>query len=245
VTLSFVNQSSPFSKPEKRIRILNPISETANELRNSLIPGLLESIDLNLRHRIRDVRLFEIGHTFHQDGEKTKLGIAVIADYQELKGIVEGAIVALQYPRPEIKDGKIFVSNIELGEINQHDLEGSTVHTSELSLSDLIQIPKTKTKYKPIIPYPPIERDLTFVIDEQIPYWKMEDVFKQLAFLEIRSFKLIDRYKGKNTEPGKINLTFRIIFQAENRTLLSEEVDALCAKIVAEFTRSFGAELRK
>ena len=245
VTLSFVNQSSPFIKPEKRIHILNPISETANELRESLIPGLLESIDLNLRHRNRDVRLFEIGHTFHPDGEKVKLGIAVISDYQDLKGIVEGALIALQYPKPEVKDGKIVVNETGLGEINQYDLEGNTIHTAELSLSDLIQIPKTKTKYKPIIPYPPIERDLTFVIDEQILYSKMEDVFKQLAIPEIRSFKLIDRYKGKNTEAGKVNLTFRIIFQSENRTLLSEEVDALCAKIVAEFARSFDAELRK
>jgi phenylalanyl-tRNA synthetase beta chain len=245
VTLSFVNQSSPFITPAKRIRLLNPISETANELRNSLIPGLLESIDLNLRHRNRDVRLFEIGHTFHPDGEKVKLGIAVISDYQDLKGIVEGTLISLQYSKPEVKDGKIFVNEIELGEINQYDIEGNTIHTAELSLSDLIQLPKTKTKYKPIIPYPPIERDITFVIDEQIPYSKMEDVFKQLAIQEIRSFKLIDRYQGKNTEPGKVNLTFRIIFQSENRTLLSEEVDALCAKIVTEFARSFGAELRK
>jgi phenylalanyl-tRNA synthetase beta chain len=245
VTLSFVNQSSPFVKSEKRIRILNPISETANELRNSLVPGLLESIDLNLRHRNRDVRLFEIGHTFHPAGEKVKLGIAMIGDYQDLKGIVEGALVALQYPTPEVKDGKIIVNEIQLGEINQYEIDGNTIHTCELSLSDLLEIPKTKTKYKPIIPYPPIERDLTFVINEQIQYSKMEDVFKQLAIAEIRSFKLIDRYQGKNTEPGKVNLTFRIIFQSENRTLLSEEVDALCAKIVTEFARSFDAELRK
>ncbi len=81
--LSFVNPSSPFIKPEKRIHILNPISETANELRSSLIPALLESIDLNLRHRNRDVRLFEVGNTFHPDGEKVKLGIAVISEYQD------------------------------------------------------------------------------------------------------------------------------------------------------------------
>jgi phenylalanyl-tRNA synthetase beta subunit len=73
----------------------------------------------------------------------------------------------------------------------------------------------------------------------------MENVFKQLSISEIRSVKLIDRYKGKSTEAGKVNLTFRIIFQSETRTLLSEEVDALCAKIVTEFAKSFDAELRK
>ncbi len=68
------------------------------------------------------------------------------------------------------------VNETELGEINQYDLEGNTIHTAELSLSDLIQIPKTKQKYKPIIPYPSIERDLTLCCVMSIfciQKWKM------------------------------------------------------------------------
>lgn len=244
-TWSFVNPSSPFVGQEKRILILNPVSETENELRTSLIPGLLESIDLNLRHRNRDVRLFEIGRTFRTDGEKVMLGIALIGEYQDLKGILEGALQALRYPKPVVRAGRILVADVDMGEIRQTELEGNIVQTCELSLSDLIQIPKTKIKYKPIIPYPPIERDITFVIDETVLYSEMEDVFTRLGIPEIRSFKLFDRYKGKNTPPGKVNLTFRIVFQSENRTLLSAEVDALYAKIVAEFAKTFGTELRK
>jgi phenylalanyl-tRNA synthetase beta chain len=242
---SFVNPLSPFIDAGKRIRILNPISETANELRSSLIPGLLDAVDLNLRHRNREVHLYEIGRTFHQEGEKIRLGIVMIGEYQDLKGILESAFPALEYPRPQIQDGKIQLNNADLGKINEHEVEGYKVQAAELSLSDLIAIPKTKTTYKPIIAYPDVERDVTFIIDEKVTYSAMEDAIQKLKIPDLRSYKLIDRYIGKNTPEGKISVTFRFVFQSETRTLLSEEVDALYAKIVAEFAKVFGAELRK
>jgi phenylalanyl-tRNA synthetase beta chain len=230
---------------EKRVRILNPISETANELRSSLIPGLLDAVDLNLRHRNRDIRIYEIGRTFHKDGEKIRLGIVLTGEFQELKGILESALPALEYDRPVIQDGNIFLNDVALGKMSQHEVEGHSVQAAEISLSDLITIPKAKAVYKPIIPFPDIERDVTFIIDEKVPYSAMENVIKGLRLPDLRSYKLIDRYKGKNTPASKISLTFRFIFQSETRTLLSEEVDALCVKIVSEFERDFGAELRK
>ena len=242
---SFVNPLSQFIDNSKRIRILNPISEAAQELRSSLIPGLLDAVDLNLRHRSREIRLYEIGRTFHQDGEKNRLGIVMIGEYQDLKGILESALPALEYPRPTIQNGKIQVNNIDLGSITQHEIEGYTVQAAELSLSDLIKIPKIRKKYQPVIAYPDIERDVTFIIDEAVPYSAMQNTIERLQIPDLRSYKLIDRYKGKNTPDGKISLTFRFVFQSENRTLLSEEVDALYVKIVSDFAKDFGAELRK
>jgi phenylalanyl-tRNA synthetase beta chain len=244
-TYSFTNPLSPFMDNSKRIRILNPISETANELRSSLIPGLLDSVDFNLRHRAREIRLYEIGRTFHKDGEKIRIGIVIMGEYQDLKGILEGAFPALEYPKPVIQDGKVLVNNTELGKISQHEVEGHTVQAAELSLSDWIKIPKIKKTYQPIIAYPDIERDVTFIIDEKVPYSAMQNTIERLQIPDLRSYKLIDRYKGKNTPAGKISLTFRFVFQSENRTLLSEEVDVLYAKIVSDFAKEFGAELRK
>ncbi len=245
-TLSFVDATSAYAPIVKRIRIKNPISPIWDELRTSLIPGLLGSIERNLRYRSQEVRLFEIGRIFQEDrSEKVMVGIAIIGDYQDLKGILEGALAALQYPKPVIQSGRILLSDLDLGYIRPEVVEGNSVQTCELSLTDLIQIPKIKTTYKPIIVYPQVERDVTFVIDERVHYSWMLETVKRCEIPQLRSFKLIDRYKGKNAPPGKVNLTFRIVFQSENRTLLSAEVDALYAKIVAEFAKVFGAELRK
>jgi len=49
-------------------RVSNPISQDESVLRTSLIPGLLRSAALNFSRRSGDVRLFEIGKTFHPEG---------------------------------------------------------------------------------------------------------------------------------------------------------------------------------
>jgi phenylalanyl-tRNA synthetase beta chain len=242
-TYSFQEPSE--STTEKRIRIKNPISETASELRTSLLPDLFQSIEYNLHHRNEDVRLFEIGHVFFEAGEETALAIALIGEYPEIKGIVEGALEALQYERPNIIDGKISVQNESIGTINSTEIEGHLVQGCEIYLTDLIRVPRKELKYKPIIPYPFIERDASLILSETIPYSDLEKLIKGLHIEELRSYKLVDRYKGPNTPPGKISLTFRFLFQSENRTLTSEEVDRLYARIVDEFTKRFDAELRK
>lgn len=245
-TYSFKDPSDPSFVPEQeRIRIKNPISETASELRPTLIPSLTQSIEHNLRHRNEDVRLFEIGHVFFQTGEKTALGIAITGEYRDLKGIVENGLEALRYERPKILQGEILVRNQTIGTIQSTVLESHPVQTCEIYLSDLIPIPTVELKYKPIIPYPFVERDVSFILNENIPYSTFEETIAALQIQNLRSYRLIDSYKGPNTPTGKISLTFRFLFQSENRTLTSEEVDPLYARIVNEFTNRFGAELRK
>ncbi len=110
-TYSFVNPNLPFAPQEQRIRIINPVNENSAELRSSLIPNLMESVEYNLRHRNREVRAFEIGHVFLQNGEKTVVGIAILGEYRELKGILEAALPALHYPCPVFRKGKILVGD--------------------------------------------------------------------------------------------------------------------------------------
>jgi phenylalanyl-tRNA synthetase beta chain len=240
---SFTNSKATNENP---VRILNPISDGFATMRSSLIPGLLESIDYNLRHRSsNEIRLFEIGRVFSTAGEQTMLGIAMTGEYRDLKGILEGAFPAVRFPKPVIRSGRIIVNESDIGEIKQADIDGNEIQTCEFSLDKLIEIPRIETRYKPIIPYPYIERDVSFLLPESAPFASLEAKLMELNIPELRSYKLIDRYRGKTTPEGKISLTFRLVFQSENRTLLSEEVDALYARIVDEFGKIFGAELRK
>ena len=58
------------------VPIANPLSEKFAVLRPSLIPGLLDVLIHNRRREHRDIRLFEIGHTFTAAGGETA-GFAV------------------------------------------------------------------------------------------------------------------------------------------------------------------------
>ena len=48
----------------KQIEILNPISEEMSVMRQSLVPGLLQTISMNCNRQNRDLRLFEVGKVF-------------------------------------------------------------------------------------------------------------------------------------------------------------------------------------
>ncbi|MFH1113360.1 MAG: phenylalanine--tRNA ligase subunit beta [Pseudomonadota bacterium] len=70
VTMSFgSDQSADEFLPEEqgagRLALLNPLSEDNAVMRTSLIPGLLWALKRNLNFRSEDLRLYEIGKTFH------------------------------------------------------------------------------------------------------------------------------------------------------------------------------------
>ncbi len=56
----FVHSDAPES-----MALINPIAEPMARLRRSLLPGLVRTVDFNVRRGARDVRLFEVGSVFH------------------------------------------------------------------------------------------------------------------------------------------------------------------------------------
>ncbi|HJZ10616.1 MAG TPA: phenylalanine--tRNA ligase subunit beta, partial [Acidobacteriota bacterium] len=227
------------------LKLLNPISEAMMQLRSTMAPGLLDSIEYNLRHRNQEVRLFEIGRVFLPQGEKVALGIALLGEYRELKGIIESIMTALGYPQPLIQEGKIVVAGTPLGAISQMEVEGSPAQLCEMYLSDLILLPKQSKRYQPIIPFPFVERDISFFISDNVPYAEIEQALTAVGIADLRSITLADRYQGSNVPVGRVSLTMRLVFQSDTRTLTSEEVDILYEKIVNVLQSRFAIELRR
>lgn len=245
-TYSLINPASPYLyAAEGRFRLLNPISEAVSELRGAVVPGLLEAVEYNVRHRNHDVRLYEIGRVFRTEGEHIDLGLVVWGDYLELKGIVESVLPALDYPRPSFHGGEVLVDGRRIGWVGHAEVEGHTVQCCEIMIDELLKLPKRARTYEPIIPFPFVERDASLILDDSIPYSALEETIRSVQIPELRSYRLVDLYKGKNMPAGKASLTFRFIFQSDTRTLLSEEADALFAKLLDALAARHSAELRK
>ncbi|HEY9188257.1 MAG TPA: phenylalanine--tRNA ligase subunit beta [Ignavibacteria bacterium] len=68
---------------DKLVSILNPISQTMNTMRPSLIPGALQIIKRNINIGENNLRLFEIGNIFEKIGSGDKL-----EDYYERKSLM-------------------------------------------------------------------------------------------------------------------------------------------------------------
>ncbi|MGH8712369.1 MAG: phenylalanine--tRNA ligase subunit beta, partial [Casimicrobiaceae bacterium] len=73
VTFSFVSSATeallvPDAPADRApIRVLNPIASQLDAMRTTMMPGLLETLSINLRHKAPRARVFEIGRVFSRD----------------------------------------------------------------------------------------------------------------------------------------------------------------------------------
>ena len=81
VTYSFVDREweQDFCGNEEPIALANPIASHMSVMRSSLIPGLVASIEYNVRHKQDRVRLFEIGRCFEKQGAEYVQPIRIAA----------------------------------------------------------------------------------------------------------------------------------------------------------------------
>ena len=81
VTYSFVDREweQDFCGNEEPIALANPIASHMSVMRSSLIPGLVASIESNVRHKQDRVRVFEIGRCFEKKGAEYVQPIRIAA----------------------------------------------------------------------------------------------------------------------------------------------------------------------
>jgi phenylalanyl-tRNA synthetase beta chain len=60
-----------FNPDLPQVRILNPVSEELDIMRNSLAPSALAAVSHNLAHRVLDLRLFELGKVYFAGSDDT------------------------------------------------------------------------------------------------------------------------------------------------------------------------------
>jgi len=96
---------------------------------------------------------------------------------------------------------------------------------------------------KPLPRYPGASRDLAVVVDDAGPSAEIEALLRQGPL--VADVGLFDVYTGPPVPPGKRSLAYRLLFQAPDRTLTDEEVEAARAELVDRLHISLGAILRE
>lgn len=103
---------------------------------------------------------------------------------------------------------------------------------------------KLGTMFKEVSKYPPITRDISFVVSKDFVPNNYFDLIRDLGGDLVEEVKLLDTYTDLKKFGDKISYTYRIVYRSNERTLKSEEVDAMQNKIYEQTARQFNAELR-
>jgi phenylalanyl-tRNA synthetase alpha chain len=104
---------------------------------------------------------------------------------------------------------------------------------------------KIGNKYKEVSKFPPITRDISFVVDQSFIPNNYFDLIRDLGGDLVEEVALIDKYENSEKfGAGKLSYTFRVTYRSLERTLTNIEVNDLHAKLEERTSQDFMAQIR-
>ena len=101
------------------------------------------------------------------------------------------------------------------------------------------------TKFVEVSKYPPVIRDISFIVPKTFAPNDYFDLVRDIAGDLVEQVGLIDEYENaEKFGADKKSYAYRIIYRSSDRTLTNEEVDVLHKKIEAATAQEFGATVR-
>jgi phenylalanyl-tRNA synthetase beta chain len=99
-------------------------------------------------------------------------------------------------------------------------------------------------KAHPLPRFPSIVRDVSILVDESLLAAQVRGTIQAVAPPTLVRVAEFDRYQGKGIAEGKVSVSYRLTFQAPDRTLTDTEADAAMTTIVDALTSAHGAVRR-
>ncbi|MDY0169183.1 MAG: phenylalanine--tRNA ligase subunit beta [Thermoguttaceae bacterium] len=273
VTLSVIDQLasdawSPWTAAEP-LRALSPVLRGADRLRRSLIPSLLASRRTNEALFNTEIELFEIARAYlpRKRGlpeEAVMLALTSGRGFREVKGVIETvldrvapdlAVEAASADQPLLDpgnscrldlDGKplAFIGQLTEEGRERFELRGPAL-VAELRLAPLIERASLIPTSRPQSPYPPVGRDLNFVVDESVRWADLATTVRTGCGPLFEQLEYADTYRDPDRlGTDKKSLLMRVTLRSREGTLTNQQADELRDQIVATCRQRHGAELR-
>ncbi len=249
------------------VEIKNPVSDDLKFVRPSLLPYLLANASRNIRQN-EPVRSFELQKTFVKKGEdvfEETLCVGVIAEKNgvlKAKGALEDifaeAGIPVEFSQAQdlpfghpgkslvaISGGETVGSAYELKPTLRRNFElpeGAAV--LEVRLEKMAEKKVGLRKYAKISKFPHVMLDINVVVDRTTRAKEVESWIRGVEKALLVKLTLKDVYEGKNLGENKKSLTYALTYQAFDKTLADEDVQAIIAKVIQALEKNGGVVRR-
>jgi phenylalanyl-tRNA synthetase beta chain len=123
------------------------------------------------------------------------------------------------------------------------EIEGR-VAIGELDVAALLGGSGTGFVVRDVPRFPPVRRDLAFVVTESTAAGAVQRALEEAAGELLGESVLFDVFRGGSLPEGTKSLAFALDLRAPDRTLTGDETEPVVEGIVARLREDFGAELR-
>lgn len=104
---------------------------------------------------------------------------------------------------------------------------------------------KLGSTYKEVSKYPPITRDISFIVGKDFIPNGYFDLIRDVGGDLVEEVSLLDKYENvAKFGEGKTSYTYRTIYRSTERTLTVEEINKIHDQITEETKKQFNAEVR-
>jgi phenylalanyl-tRNA synthetase beta chain len=266
-----VLQEYGFATTKEELELLNPIVQTLDTLRPTLLTGLLKAASANVKNGYASVKLFELGSVFSPLREEAlKLSFLFSGDKEpeSLANAGKPEKIDFAYFVQKIAD---VVGDIELREYKTshklaHDYQSAAVLQDGLVIGELFRVhPEVEKAYDLDVAfmceldfeklkfelktaqkrskYQASFRDLSLLMPKELSYEQIKEAIESCAISELIRFYPVDKYE--DTSLGEnMSLSIRFVLQSDDKTLQEDDITAAMERILAVLKDKFGIGLR-
>ncbi len=185
-------------------------------------------------------------------------------DFYDIKGCVEDLLDALQikdakfdkteelpYLHPG-KASKIVLDHEVLGVLGEihpevlgrYEVRGKG-YLFELDFSKMVNWAGEERRFQTLPKFPAVYRDLSLVVDQTLEAERVMETIRTFRQPYVEEVTLFDIYEEPPIPEGKKGISYRIRYQANDRTLTDEEVNQYHEKILSRLKGVFELDLRQ
>ena len=261
------------SKEWQQITIANPLGEDFSVMRTSSVPGMLQSLSLNDRHKNKNAKLFEMAKCYipkslpltELPDERMTLTLGFIGegDFFSLKGEIEcllrqcGLQGALRYEanceksyyHPGRKANILYDGNCigTMGEIHPDVLKNfelkERAYIAVLDLEEIYPYAGDYRKYVPVAKFPAVAQDFSLLVPKNVSAGQVEDTIREAAGKHLEKLELFDVYEGEQVVAGFKSLSYNVSLRAKDHTLSEEEINKVRGDLLTALEK-IGVKLR-
>ncbi len=253
--------------------ISNPLGEDTSVMRTTTLPSMLKVLSDNYAKKNLTVTLFEASKVYlpnnpdelpDEPGRLT-LGFTTADDkngFYRMKGYIEAILdiagtsdITFKAQKSENtfhpgRCAEIYSGDTLLGifgeahpEVSENYGIDTKVYIAEIDTDALFETRRAAITYVSIPKHPAIERDFSFVCDEEIEAAAISSVIKNANKL-VTSVELFDIYRGPQIGENKKSMSYAVMLRAADRTLTDTDADEAVRDILTALDEKLGIKLR-
>ncbi len=139
---------------------------------------------------------------------------------------------------------------VELGSVSQRALKladvGAEVFYADFDWDLVLRsVRNNKITYQEVSKFPAVRRDLSLLLDREVSFGRLKQIAQRTERNLLKEINVFDVYQGNKLPEGKKSYALSFILQDVEKTLTDKQIDAIMQKLMLNFEKEAGAEIRK